>query len=505
MIRVKPRAAVPEAFTDHMLAAARLRLRAMQEEMGQYSPRYRQRYVQANAITIARLKKLIKDPVALDMEVTRLRGLPFTEYWFEEEGGYFAGQTKDILVTEDKDTCWNLGPYKVYLSQDAFARGRVAGFSGSDDPKFHFVPVREPMAEERHMHHVAHASAQSHSRRKPAAHGPLHLLGRIRAGHPGQRQGLRRGRGAAHRLYLPHPLRRQLPLGLERHPRGQSPRVRGKRGRMKIEIKPEIYALLMDAAHLTGGREFSGLGFCERAKDTITIYDFVMLDIGSEVFTEIPPEVILPLLERSDAGNMKAWVHVHPLGDGVPGRHNWSGTDENTIHAAPLGGIPEAVRWSASIVLTPKGWVGRVDNHLTKKTIHCEVFPKSQAAEMLQAVLERKRKATLSRAAVWMADLFTQAELAEYGLTREEWTREIAAGLEDGSLLPGDLTPMEWASLLDYLDADYEEAFYEPYQAHGYFRRQYPDSQFDRSGRDRGGRGAGARKDGRHGHRGVRR
>ncbi len=278
---------------------------------------------------------------------------------------------------------------------------------------------------------------------------------------------------------------------------------------MKIVIKPEVYALLMDISHLTRGREFSGFGFCTHTKDTIEVYDFVMLDIGSEVFTEIPPEVILPLMDRSDAGNMKVWLHKHPLGSGVPGPENWSGTDNNTILNEPLGGIPEAVKWSASIVLTPLGWVGRVDNYITKKTVHCGVEPRSEAAVIVKQVRERKHKASIQTLAVQTANLWSDVELAEYGLTRDEWVEEIIQGLEDGSLLPEDLSFTDWVGLANYgyvnadlLDELEEED--EPYPSYGPVRRRQSHHQPDRSGGHRGGSGARAGKDGRHGRRGVR-
>lgn len=66
----------------------------------------------------------------------------------------------------------------------------------------------------------------------------------------------------------------------------------------------------------------------------------------------------------------------HPVGDGNPGPHNWSGRDERTATQEPLGGVPQLVQWSCSIVLTPKGWVGRVDFYLPAlRTYHCAVEP----------------------------------------------------------------------------------------------------------------------------------
>ncbi|MGD0002834.1 MAG: hypothetical protein ABSE06_01250 [Anaerolineaceae bacterium] len=125
------------------------------------------------------------------------------------------------------------------------------------------------------------------------------------------------------------------------------------------------------ATHL----EFSGFGFCNVIGEDIIVYDFVLLHVGSPGYTEIPPQKVLALLDRPDAKNMKVWLHRHPVGNGIPGPHNWSGTDEHTCTKEPLGGVPEMVKWSVAVVITPRGWVGRIDNHLTHKTLHLPVLP----------------------------------------------------------------------------------------------------------------------------------
>ena len=48
-----------------------------------------------------------------------------------------------------------------------------------------------------------------------------------------------------------------------------------------------------------------------------------------------------------------------------------------------MGGIPDLVKWSLSVVLTPDGWVGRVDNHQTKKTKHLAVAPQSPVRALI--------------------------------------------------------------------------------------------------------------------------
>jgi hypothetical protein len=151
---------------------------------------------------------------------------------------------------------------------------------------------------------------------------------------------------------------------------------------MIIELSPQVFTKLQTIG-VTWHKEFSGFGFCTRESNgadvAIKVYDFVLLDLGSEAFTQIDPQEVIKATERDDRDNLRVWVHAHPVGNGVPGPHNWSGTDENTIQTAPLGGLPEMVGWSVSIVRTPAGWVGRVDNHISRKTIHCEVFPETRS------------------------------------------------------------------------------------------------------------------------------
>lgn len=75
----------------------------------------------------------------------------------------------------------------------------------------------------------------------------------------------------------------------------------------------------------------------------------------------------------------------HPLGNGKPGPHNWSGTDEHTATQEPLGGVPGLVPWSVAIVLTSGGWVGRVDFHTPKSQIfHCAVEPSKPNPEVME-------------------------------------------------------------------------------------------------------------------------
>lgn len=166
-------------------------------------------------------------------------------------------------------------------------------------------------------------------------------------------------------------------------------------------------------------------------------------------------------LKRSASNRTK-----HPMGSGKPGPENWSGTDNNTIRTAPLGGVPELVKWSASVVLTPRGWVGRVDNHITGKTIHCEVQPNlySEALERMNAVRKMQEENVLTtngkNIRLWLREVFdySQEDLDDLGLTDEDlaemfleadfddddWLREELEEYEDAMTESIDLDLPDW-------------------------------------------------------------
>lgn len=207
---------------------------------------------------------------------------------------------------------------------------------------------------------------------------------------------------------------------------------------MKIEVDPNLMVRLNGYAIAARDQEFSGLGFCELRKDVIWVYDFVMLDVGTEVFTEIPASELLKLMDRPDYKNMKVFVHKHPMGDGVPGIHNWSGTDNTTIMMTPLGGVPEMVRWSVSMVLTLGGWVGRIDNYITHKTLHLEVSPNITPLygevkgvlekKAVEAKAERERKAEEKSKAV---EAMVEAILSRVGELDESVLKDLGITRED--------------------------------------------------------------------------
>lgn len=160
---------------------------------------------------------------------------------------------------------------------------------------------------------------------------------------------------------------------------------------MHILLEPHVAISLEAMAVQTGRLEFSGLGTCHRDGDAIVIDDVRLMDVGNEGYTEAPPKEIYDYLQYVQAQNkqIKVWYHRHPMGNGKPGDHNWSGRDVATIKNEPLGGFPHLVKWSVSIVRTPAGWVGRLDDYINNKTYHLEVLGQAP-----QEVLDRTYELT---------------------------------------------------------------------------------------------------------------
>jgi len=169
---------------------------------------------------------------------------------------------------------------------------------------------------------------------------------------------------------------------------------------MQIEFAPDVALQLETITAQTFGMEFSGFGFVEIRKETGTfyVYEFVLMDVGNRVWTEIPSAKMAKLYEREDSARMKIWLHRPPVGNGNPGPHNWSGTDNNTCRFEPLGvphGMQDSVKWSLAAVRTPNGWVGRYDTYGPKgKTVHIPVVPAvaQEVDDLIFDIQEEKRR-----------------------------------------------------------------------------------------------------------------
>lgn len=267
---------------------------------------------------------------------------------------------------------------------------------------------------------------------------------------------------------------------------------------MKIIFKPEIMLALQTYVSIIN-TEFSGLGFVERKDGDLYVYDFALGDIGTYAETEIPTEILIELMKRPDADKVKLWLHKHPMGTGKPGPENWSHTDNKTIREAPLGGIPELVGWSASVVFTPKGPVGRIDNHKTGKTMHCTVEP-NMYAPVMEQIGENKafRDAKVKQKG---NALIKKEILRKLGMTEQEF---YATGLKDEDLYDMfiddlDLDDEVWLreELEEHQDAfseDLNDDWYNvhevwrndgSYQTHGAVQHEQPKRNTHRGWRDR--------------------
>ena len=140
-----------------------------------------------------------------------------------------------------------------------------------------------------------------------------------------------------------------------------------------------VIGKLETACNQAKNLEVSGYGFCRQEDGHLVVYDVVILDVGNGIETNIDPrkpevaQLLLEMLERPDANNLKLWWHRHPI-------NWWSGTDEVACKKTPMGGDPKHVKWSAAVVRTPQGWIGRLDNHLTGKTKHVPVITGAEDA-----------------------------------------------------------------------------------------------------------------------------
>jgi hypothetical protein len=67
----------------------------------------------------------------------------------------------------------------------------------------------------------------------------------------------------------------------------------------------------------------------------------------------------------------------------------WSSRDLQTILKEPLGSTPENVGWSVSIVITPVGWIGRIDNYV--KGIHKDLEIEPTVADIYKEIRELEK------------------------------------------------------------------------------------------------------------------
>jgi len=209
---------------------------------------------------------------------------------------------------------------------------------------------------------------------------------------------------------------------------------------MFIRLTPEVLLQLETIGSQTRGVEFSGLGWVTPIEDGILCDKIKLMHVGSETFTEIPSQDIMRLWEDEESNRIRLWFHRHPMGSNIPGPGNWSGIDNTTIRETPLGGIPELVKWSASIVRTPRGWVGRIDRYDIEDdyTVHVGVAPNVDL-QLIQTADELYR----ARWSGWGA-------YNDFSFTDGLGSTGLLSRLSDIEKL----STQQWSNLMDLADAD---------------------------------------------------
>jgi hypothetical protein len=149
MLKLPPRAEVPQDFQDAMRDLAERSLQKFRTDLSFMRDYEQQMYKQDNAGALVKLDKIRRDPKAMLEAVTKLRSTPYTQFAYMtiRNEPCFYGLTKDIILDDDNGkghTFYNMGPYHVYIPFDNFL---------GKNRNFQFIPARDPHSYYRHPHH----------------------------------------------------------------------------------------------------------------------------------------------------------------------------------------------------------------------------------------------------------------------------------------------------------------------------------------------------------------
>jgi hypothetical protein len=192
-IKIAPRATISDEFKTAMdkIYRAKLQMYQDQEKTLIKSPSHHTAFMQKNGPIIAQLRALVLSPARLDMEYTRLRGLPYTKFEFLVREGYpyLYGLTKDItleyaapvqvsravqrrrnrerydntkVIAEPEVTIslWDMGTYGVVVPLAFFGpmREKYPDHPDSNTRKWsavQMIPMRDRLSHNRTPHHYA--------------------------------------------------------------------------------------------------------------------------------------------------------------------------------------------------------------------------------------------------------------------------------------------------------------------------------------------------------------
>jgi hypothetical protein len=149
MLKLPPRAEVPQDFQDAMRDLAERSLQKFRTDLSFMQSYAQTMYKRDNAGALVKLDKIRRDPNAMLEAVTKLRSSPYTQFMMTSirSEPCFYGLTKDVILDDENGsshTYYNMGPYHVYIP--------VENFLGKNK-EFQFIPARSPRAEYRHPHH----------------------------------------------------------------------------------------------------------------------------------------------------------------------------------------------------------------------------------------------------------------------------------------------------------------------------------------------------------------
>jgi hypothetical protein len=141
-------------------------------------------------------------------------------------------------------------------------------------------------------------------------------------------------------------------------------------GRLAISIPQDTLLILETMCATAQAWELAGFATVDYRKPLFVVRYAFLLSAGDP---QNPSSDSIASIASHVGGeaNLRVWWHRHSIGDGRPGPHNWSASDEEFIARPP---IPSLNQWLISVVRTPLGWVGRLDDYRSKVTIHMPVI-----------------------------------------------------------------------------------------------------------------------------------
>jgi hypothetical protein len=178
-----------------------------------------------------------------------------------------------------------------------------------------------------------------------------------------------------------------------------------------IILERDTQILLTAWSIASAGHEFSGLADVRRDNEDLVVSNAHVGDVGSWGMTDLMPDWIrsLPTSE-----NRRVWFHRHPI-------YGWSGTDLAAINMNPCGAIPEILKWGVSIVLTPRGWIGRVDFYGERRSSHdLPVVPNYANEEIWKLAKKFQKDNNLDAIAETMYQAYVRRGRKNYGIEETE-------------------------------------------------------------------------------------